>query len=169
MTKAGPAKQDIYGQLYYYLKRLFMDFHQHLRSKPVSFELHHVDARNLGKKLRGREFDRIDVSNICDKAYLGIYTTLATFSPLLPNPSTKAHATLITAFLSAVADSRMEFPIRNSVALDTQAAARYIGLDRSLPNRTFAQMEEGVQIDIIRITLALDSVGDMDRYFDMYV
>lgn len=47
--KAGPAKQDVYGQLHHYLKRLFADFHHHLRSKPVSFELHHIDAKDLGK------------------------------------------------------------------------------------------------------------------------
>lgn len=59
---AGPAKNDEYGKLHYFLKQLFMDFHARLRSVPVTFELLHGDARHLPSVLVGQHFDRIDVS-----------------------------------------------------------------------------------------------------------
>lgn len=58
----GPAKNDVYGKLYYYLKSLFADFHCRLRCMPVGFELLHVDARLVPTSLEGKGFDRIDVS-----------------------------------------------------------------------------------------------------------
>ncbi|KAI1420169.1 hypothetical protein F5Y12DRAFT_788466 [Xylaria sp. FL1777] len=174
-TKAGPAKQDVYGQLHHYLKRLFADFHQHLRSKPVSFELHHVDAKDLGERLAGRKFDRIDVSNICDMVYLGIGATLATFGPLLPDPLTNAHATLLTAFLNAVPEAKMMFRMMNPFAadiiakLDTRAVLAYIRSDLRQPRGTIAQITQCIQTEAIKIGAAMDLVGDMDRYFDMYM
>lgn len=71
-TKASPAKKDAYGQLYYYLKRVFTKLHSRLRSNAVSLELHHVDAQTLDMTFAGQHFDRIEVSNICDVHYLGI-------------------------------------------------------------------------------------------------
>jgi hypothetical protein len=57
----GPAKNDVYGKLYYYLKHLLADFHGRMRSLPTTFELLHMDARFLPESLAGRHFDRIDV------------------------------------------------------------------------------------------------------------
>ncbi|KAI0437529.1 hypothetical protein F4803DRAFT_565994 [Xylaria telfairii] len=173
--KAGPAKQDVYGQLHHYLKRMFADFHHHLRSKRVSFELHHIDARNLGKTLTGRKFDRIEVSNICDAGYLGIRATLTTFGPLLSNPSTNAHATLITMFLNAVPESKNMFEMMDPVAAltdkesDTRTIMRYIGSDVAPERGTFAQMATRVQTSAIKLADALSLVGDMDKYFDLYM
>ncbi|KAI0158131.1 hypothetical protein GGR57DRAFT_500248 [Xylariaceae sp. FL1272] len=48
---AGPAKNDIYGQLYFYLPDLFASFHRKLRSMPIKFELLHVDAQTLPTSL----------------------------------------------------------------------------------------------------------------------
>jgi hypothetical protein len=58
---SGPAKNDEYGKLYFYLSDLFVKFHRRVRSLPAAFELLHLDARALPSALAGRHFDRIDV------------------------------------------------------------------------------------------------------------
>ncbi|KAI1349390.1 hypothetical protein F5Y01DRAFT_327459 [Xylaria sp. FL0043] len=172
-TKAGPAKKDTYGQLHYYLKHLFVHFHHYLRTKPVSFELHHIDAKVLNKTLAGREFDRIEVSNICDSAYLGIATTLETFGPLLRGQSANPHATLITAFLNAVHEIKMEDGKKRLIAalnddtLDTEIAWKYI--DFTAPTGTRAEMEERILNHFIKISSAEKLVSDMDKYFNWYM
>ncbi|KAI8955701.1 hypothetical protein F4801DRAFT_600911 [Xylaria longipes] len=155
-TKAGPAKKDAYGQLHHYLKRLFANFHHYLHSKPVSFELQHVNAQVLDKTLAGREFDRIEVSNICDSNYLGIDTTLKTFGPLLRSPSANPHATLITAFMNAVPEAK------------TMIALKYIESDLTAPTGTLAENLSSLQTDAIKISCAVNSVGDMDEHFNRH-
>ncbi|KAI0426602.1 hypothetical protein F5Y09DRAFT_351075 [Xylaria sp. FL1042] len=168
-TKAGPAKKDTYGQLHHYLKHLFVDFHRYLHSKPVAFELHHVDAKVLNDTLARREFDRIEVSNICDSNYLGIAATLKIFGPLLRRPSTNPHATLITAFLNAVPEAKMIsqsiYPVPEAFVTltDIEATLKYIGSDLTMLAERFAQT------DAIKMDCAVKLVGDMDMYFDLYM
>ncbi|KAK5627367.1 hypothetical protein RRF57_003082 [Xylaria bambusicola] len=174
-TKAGPAKQDAYGQLYHYLRRLFMDFHQYLRSKPVAFELHHVDARILDKTLAGREFDRIEISNICDAGYLGIKKTLKTFTPLLCKPSVNPHATLVTTFLNAVPEAKMMCQQMNPILArhisqtEVRTVKSYMESDLPRPTGTRVEIEERIAIYSIMAVSAIDLVTDMDKYFDMYM
>ncbi|RWA06465.1 hypothetical protein EKO27_g8646 [Xylaria grammica] len=174
-TKAGPAKKDTYGQLHHYLKRLFLSFHHYLHSKPVFFELHHVNAEVLDTTLIGREFDRIEVSNICDSNYLGISRTLKTFGPLLRSSSANLHATLITAFLNAVSEMKAIFRIMNpfveaiATRVDTETALKYIGSDLTAPAGTFAEMAERIKTDVIKVSCAISQVGDMDEYFNLYM
>ncbi|RYC56871.1 hypothetical protein CHU98_g9335 [Xylaria longipes] len=162
-TKAGPAKKDAYGQLHHYLKRLFANFHHYLHSKPVSFELQHVNAQVLDKTLAGREFDRIEVSNICDSNYLGIDTTLKTFGPLLRSPSANPHATLITAFMNAVPEAKTMYQIMNPFAADiiiksdARIALKYIESDLTAPTGTLAENLSSLQTDAIKISCAVNS------------
>jgi hypothetical protein len=67
-----------------------------------------VDAKELGqfemfprhdKEFR---FDRIDVSNITDEGYLGIFETLRIFLPLLKTSRENPNATLLTNFVGAL-------------------------------------------------------------------
>ncbi|KAI0515446.1 hypothetical protein F5B22DRAFT_636473 [Xylaria bambusicola] len=174
-TKAGPAKQDAYGQLYHYLRRLFVDFHQYLHSKPVAFELHHVDARGLDKTLAGREFDRIEVSNICDAGYLGIDKTLKTFGPLLCKPQVNPHATLITTFLNAVLEAKMMCQQMNPILedlifrIEVVTAMEYMKSELPRPTGTRAEIEERLAIYAIMAASAAEVVRDMDKYFDIYM
>ncbi|KAI0545918.1 hypothetical protein F4679DRAFT_575864 [Xylaria curta] len=167
-TKAGPAKKDVYGQLYHHLKRLFADFHRCLHSKPVSFELHHTDAQVLDKTLADRKFDRIEVSNICDTGYLGIDTTLKTFGPLLRGLSANPHATLITTFLNAVPEAKMICQMLNPSAADTvlnsniNTVLKYMGSDLTASTGTLVEKST-------KILCAVDLVGDMDQYFNLYM
>jgi hypothetical protein len=49
----------------------------------------------------------MQVSNICDQAYLGFAPTIAVFSPLLENTVVNPHATLITLFMNALEEEFM--------------------------------------------------------------
>ncbi|KAI1736358.1 hypothetical protein F4680DRAFT_461244 [Xylaria scruposa] len=174
-TKAGPAKKDAYGQLHYYLKRLFANFHRYLHSKPVSFELQHINAQALDKALDGRQFDRIEVSNICDTGYLGINATLQTFGPLLRGPSANPHATLITTFMNAVPEAKMISRMMNLYAADivtesnTKIALKYIGSDLVASNGTLSERINIIQTECIKLNCAVNLVGDMDEYFNLYM
>lgn len=172
-TKAGPAKQDTYGQLYHYLRRLFMDFHLYLHSKPVSFELHHVDARALNEALAERKFDRIEVSNIGDLYYLGISETLKTFGPFLRSPSANPHATLVTGFLNAVPEAKIHFgKMMPEVAFcamvsQTRTALEYLESDLPPPTATPTRFRELFDICKIKMTCAVILLADMELYFDL--
>ncbi|KAI0479855.1 hypothetical protein F4859DRAFT_451626 [Xylaria cf. heliscus] len=168
---AGPATGDVYGRLYFYLKDLFADFHRRIRSSPVTFELLHIDARALPTSLTEERFDRIDVGNICDMAYLGTETTLKTFRPLLQPPSVNPHATLITLFLNAVAE--VIFMVETT---PPGIFAPFIN-DRSQCLRRVLQYmpELGRQHvhpyhpNMVKLICAMGLVYDMDKYFDCYM
>ncbi|KAI1359481.1 hypothetical protein F5Y08DRAFT_349648 [Xylaria arbuscula] len=174
-TKAGPAKRDTYGQLHHYLKRLFTEFHQSLRSKPISFELYHVDALFLGATLIGKNFDRIEVSNISDIHYLGTKKTLEIFGPLLRSPSANRHATLITYFLNAVPMAKMVSEQTDPLAasrmskIESKAVLQYLQSDILQTKGSIAQMAQRFGMWAIVMASAVNLVSDMDKYFDMYV
>ncbi|RYP39103.1 hypothetical protein DL766_000559 [Monosporascus sp. MC13-8B] len=167
----GPAKNDVYGKLYHYLKHLFADFHGRLRSMPVTFDLLHVDARLLPGALVGQHFDRIDVSNICDMGYLGIDTTLKTFAPLLQLPSVNEYATLVTLFMNAVAEMRMmaastlpfiDYPFREDHREQMKKVLQYMP---ELGRRVSRPYDPSV----IKLISALSLVHDMDKNFNRYM
>ncbi|KAI3337490.1 hypothetical protein HD806DRAFT_543118 [Xylariaceae sp. AK1471] len=167
----GPAKNDVYGKLYHYLKHLFADFHGRLRSLPVAFDLLHVDARFLPKSLAERRFDRIDVGNICDMAYLGIDETLKTFGALLQPPSVNPHATLITLFLNAVTEMIMMAhsvfgPVITSLTEDPRQQTNLVWQYMPELRRPISHPYEPIMIKVIS---ALELVYDMDRHFNRYM
>ncbi|KAI1122573.1 hypothetical protein F5Y10DRAFT_287042 [Nemania abortiva] len=168
---AGPATNDVYGKLHFYLKDMFASFHRQIRSSPVAFELLCVDARALPQSLSGRYFDRIDVGNICDLAYLGTNTTLKTFRGLLQPLSINSHATLITLFLNAVAD--VMSIVHSAPAF---VAASFIADKRKCMRKLFQYIPELRQRRVhpyhpsfIKATCALSLVHDTDMYFDYYM
>ncbi|SPJ78857.1 uncharacterized protein FTOL_07248 [Fusarium torulosum] len=103
-TPNGPAKADIYGKLFHYLRSVLRAFLGRIASLRVSFRLLQVDARLLPGHLTNGTFDRIEAraSNITDSYYLGIDNTIITLAPLLREIQANPHATLITLFMNAV-------------------------------------------------------------------
>ncbi|CAF3612824.1 unnamed protein product [Fusarium graminearum] len=101
-TSIGPATSDIYGKLFRHVKCLLKAFVERLSSSSMTFKLLQVDASDLPSHQLERSFDRIEVSNISDSAYLGIHKTVAIMSPLLQPSSVNPHATLITLFMNMV-------------------------------------------------------------------
>ncbi|KAF3387278.1 hypothetical protein F1880_000152 [Penicillium rolfsii] len=104
-TNSGAATADTYGKLFYYLRGLLRSFLDRVSNLKVSFKLLHLDAAVLSDDLDDNSFSRIDVSNISDRAWLGIHRTLAHMVPLLQNNEQNPHATLITLFMNAVEET----------------------------------------------------------------
>ncbi|OCL12153.1 hypothetical protein AOQ84DRAFT_420874 [Glonium stellatum] len=101
------AKKDIYGSLFFYLRDLLLKFCGRIQSAKVHLQLFQVDAVELPNILKESvkgniSFDRIEVSNITDRGYLGPQLTLSVFGPLLKPKSQNPKATLLALFLNAV-------------------------------------------------------------------
>jgi hypothetical protein len=60
-TPNGPAKADIYGKLFHYLRSVLRAFLDRIASLKVSFRLLQVDVRLLPGHLTDGTFDRIEV------------------------------------------------------------------------------------------------------------
>ena len=66
IEKAPPAKNDIYGSLFFYLQGVFGLFCRRIGKLKVSIQLFQVDARKLPSMIKRdemdqRSFDRIEV------------------------------------------------------------------------------------------------------------
>ncbi len=79
-----------------------------------------------------QHFNRIEVSNICNKHYFGVKTTFETFGPLLRNLSFNLYVILVMFFLNAVMEAKMMIehisPVLAEVALmcEIRLAGNYI-------------------------------------------
>ncbi|KAF5534428.1 hypothetical protein FPHYL_13431 [Fusarium phyllophilum] len=105
MTQHGPATSDIYGRLFSYLCSVLKDFMSRMANKRISFQLLHLNANDLLDHLRKGSFDRIEVSSISDKFYLGVNMTVAMMAPLLRSSTVNPHATLVTRFMEAIQEN----------------------------------------------------------------
>jgi hypothetical protein len=94
----GVPSNDIYGALFFYIRKQMLDFISQLGKHKVTIYLSCVDAEVFKSVVR---FDRITVSNICDECYLGIAKVLHIFAPLL-NSEANPESTLITLFMNWV-------------------------------------------------------------------
>ncbi|KAI0406420.1 hypothetical protein F4802DRAFT_95860 [Xylaria palmicola] len=169
---AGPATNDAYGKLYFYLRDLFVKFHHRLRSLPVTFKLLHLDARALPTTLAGNRFDRIDVGNLCDLAYLGTETTLQIFGPLLQPLSINPYATLITLFLNAVSDAMLIMktgPPPAVFALMFDQLNTLTKVFRFMPKLRRQNTSPTLDIKGVKMLCATSLAHDMDMYFHFYM
>lgn len=77
LSSPSPARNDIYGSLYFYLQEQFRTFCQRLGNLQVHFQLFKLDAIDLPRVLKGRGvgeryFDRIEVQHPSTKNHLSI-------------------------------------------------------------------------------------------------
>lgn len=95
---------DIYGAMFFHVRDLLIKFHRRISNLDITFTLSAKTAQEAlaSKYLKpGISFDRIDTSNIADKAWCGIDNTLKLGQHLNPeNPK----ATLFTYFMHVVND-----------------------------------------------------------------
>jgi len=121
VLKTGAAhqlpKNDTYGALYFHLLEHFTTFSERLQRRDLAFTLLTVDARKLPFALaesRNKHglasFDRIDVSNITDRGWVGLPDTLSSLGRLLKSRTENPHATLLTLFLNYHAEADMLSP-----------------------------------------------------------
>lgn len=63
-VQCGPASNDSYGKLFYFLTSLFSRFYHRLSVLEASFELLNLDAKNLRDHLPDGTFSRIEVHTV---------------------------------------------------------------------------------------------------------
>jgi hypothetical protein len=73
---SGPATADIYGKLFYYIRRLLRSFLDRLSSLDVTFKLFQVGASSLADHFELDAFSRIEVS---DPLSLPNHTSIVSF------------------------------------------------------------------------------------------
>lgn len=97
---------DMYGRLYHSLGGLVATVRSLVHSRPHDLEIYAQDVRQLSAVLGDAMFDRIDVSNIVDRPYLGLSESLKLTRPLLNSQNSKA--TLLALFMNAIAQTTSE-------------------------------------------------------------
>nr|RBQ98979.1 hypothetical protein FVER53263_03286 [Fusarium verticillioides] len=160
MTQYGPATSDIYGRLFTYLRSVLKHFMSRIEDKNISFQLTHHNASELLDQLKKGSFDRIEVSNLSDKAYMGINLTVAVMAPLLRSSTANPHATLITRFMNAIQENMTSEDRLGMDKLDevVEALEGYLP-EPSLPTTTW-------DLVVIKYIHASDLVRTFDHVFD---
>ncbi|KAM0347291.1 hypothetical protein ACHAPU_004810 [Fusarium lateritium] len=164
-TSSGPAKYDIYGKLFYYLRTILRAFLDQMYDLKVDFRLLQVDARRTPNYLEEKTFDRVEVSNISDSNYLAIENTLVMMMPLLRPISQNRHATIITLFQTAVDQLlTLEIPFPNLTFHDKEMNERL---------REYLHPQPPLQTmydpQIIRASYASTAVNKFDPQFSYYM
>lgn len=170
------AKHDMNGLLYFHIRSVIEGFCHRIQApnSTLTLLLYCIDAAILPQvlpaEIRTHGFDRIEVSNIADEAYLGLPGTLSTFAPLLKHPSMNPHATLITLFLNAVeiADRVMGNDLNPNILSErTVRVMQYLKLKPwELP---MSQQGRESSATMVRVMAAKDLVRDYDRIWEFYV
>ncbi|KAI0046116.1 hypothetical protein FA95DRAFT_1494462, partial [Auriscalpium vulgare] len=104
----GATRADLYGCLHFHVSRQLREFATRLSRFRVDVKVFVADARNLAQDLRAGKlakhglpasitFDRIDVSNILDREYVGLEQVCRDWSRMLKNTP---HATLLGYFMN---------------------------------------------------------------------
>lgn len=169
------AKGDLNGLLYFHVRAEIERFCRQVQSASfkTSFTHYCVDAAVLPQILNVPVpclgFDRIEVSNIVDQAYLGLNKTLSTFGPLIKAPSVNPHAALITLFLNAceIADRMMgnrDAIAENHAQIDR--IMKYIHID---PRDLRRALASPTSPEWLKLMSARDLVRDYDKIFDWYM
>ncbi|PBK94164.1 hypothetical protein ARMGADRAFT_965842 [Armillaria gallica] len=98
----GTTDDDLMGGLFFYVKAQLVEFSERLRRFKIHIHLYDHDARDLPKILKSdtsspQSFDRIEVSNIVDKNYVGM-SVLSDWGPFINkgNP----HAAVVGHFMN---------------------------------------------------------------------
>ncbi|KAI9651810.1 MAG: hypothetical protein M1829_002440 [Trizodia sp. TS-e1964] len=166
--KAPFAKNDIYGSLFRYLQDVFFTFCSQIKTHQICFQLFHVNAQNLPDLIKQDSvatniFDRIEVSNIGDRGYLGPQATLAIFGPLLKPKSQNPHATLIVLFLNAVHETSNLLNQLSPTRLELERAVNYIQVSLAI-----LQTNNTSDPDLIKLTEACLFFREYDRLFERF-
>ncbi|KAL2219085.1 hypothetical protein M432DRAFT_653989 [Thermoascus aurantiacus ATCC 26904] len=169
ISKATLAKKDIYGSLFFYLQDLLSRYCRRLGAMSI-IHLFHLDAVNLPSSLKNDgvspcSFDRIEVSNISDSAYLGPGKTLSTFNALLKPKPQSMHATLLCLFLNAVEEACTPIDTLAWFKVNLSLLRRYLPTTRGVLDNPV----RGSDAEFLRLIAAADMSRDFDELFDRYM
>ncbi|KAI9689028.1 MAG: hypothetical protein M1822_000765 [Bathelium mastoideum] len=170
--KWGNATNDIYGSLYFHVRKHLVAFCMRIRSgTKIRFSVLNEDALRLPELSsetspdRGTvvRFDRIECANIADERWLGIECTLNTFAPMLKSRTENKHATLITLFINALVTVEEHLKYAD-MQKELEALKTYLGD----PFLSRPMMRNVNNPEFLRLSAARALVRDNDRLFAIY-
>ncbi|KAF5854000.1 hypothetical protein GGP41_006766 [Bipolaris sorokiniana] len=172
LEDAPAAKADEFGAIFFHIRGLLCRFCSRLRSSNISFRLFNMDAQDIGPYLDDMKFDRIEISNICDRGYVGPHTCLQIFSRLLKPTSQNPKATLLMLFINAAVEIDHEANPQGDIQSLVPAMERlkkYIPFDKSRVNMNRAGMNPGPHPDLILRITCSDMFKPWDKHFDVFM
>ncbi|PGH28167.1 hypothetical protein AJ80_00057 [Polytolypa hystricis UAMH7299] len=161
------AKDDVYGQLYLCVKSNLQKFCEKLATLKLDIRLFRMDAADLPYRiLDGKKwYDRIELSNIADWAYLGPGVTLSLFGPLLKPKGENPKATLLVLFLNATHEMTTMADAISTVGTSFEVGTRYLHL------KPQAMLSSGnpYRCELMSLTNAQSLFREHDTPFDRFV
>ncbi|KAH0565170.1 hypothetical protein GP486_001434 [Trichoglossum hirsutum] len=169
IRKAPLAKNDIYGSLFMYIQGILLKFCHQIERLKICFQLFQVDALELPSIIKqsgmGKYyFDRIEVSNIGDRGYIGPQTTLSTFGPLLKRKTQNSHATLLALFLNAVHEVSTPMDNLNAIKSESDELRQYLPASPAM-----FQNRDSYDADFMRFNDARMMFRDFDKLFKRFM
>ncbi|KAL4805432.1 hypothetical protein BDV18DRAFT_140850 [Aspergillus unguis] len=161
----GPATEDAYGKLYFYLQSTMGAFLKRLKNTRTSFTMYNLEVTDLPRLLKPDTFDRIEISNAAEPHWLGIERVLRLMMPFLQKPTKNPHATLITLFRHAIGQSATVNDILHGSGPRHQETRRR--LKEYLPFTRFPQNR--YDPDLAKYDVAWDIVNDWDHVFKRFM
>ncbi|EUC48557.1 hypothetical protein COCMIDRAFT_34040 [Bipolaris oryzae ATCC 44560] len=172
MADAPAAKADEFGAIFFHIRTLLLKFCGRLRSSDISFWMFNMDAQDIGSYLDDMKFDRIEISNICDRAYLGPHICLEVFSPLLKPTSQNPNATLLMLFLNAAQETENEANTpedKQSTVKERNRLDEYIPIGKPREDMARAPMKLITHPNIILRAVCSDMFKPWDKYFNIFM
>ncbi|XPS68681.1 hypothetical protein M3J09_000967 [Ascochyta lentis] len=161
------AKADHFGAVFLHLRDLLTKFCERLGKVRISFELLCINAVGITNHVGARRFDRIEISNICDRGYVGPHSSLEVFSPLLKDKKTSPKATLIMLFLNAVKETDY---ISSNIIKNTRMHLAMTRTQKFMPlDGSWTGLESYGDIELTRRTSCLDLLTNWHSVFDTFM
>ncbi|ESK84859.1 hypothetical protein Moror_14953 [Moniliophthora roreri MCA 2997] len=163
----GTTEEDIMGCLFFHVKDQLVEFAKRLRKFHMSITMYDQDAATLPESLPSslRLFDRIEVSNVMDKQYLGIDKVLATWGPLLNR--NRAGSAIISSFINWASN----YPKARAANDDSLAAVYSRKLLKLKPNflNPMDTMSEIITARHVAVLSGLELIYDNSVAFKKYL
>ncbi|KAH6896244.1 hypothetical protein BKA70DRAFT_1316688 [Coprinopsis sp. MPI-PUGE-AT-0042] len=161
----GASVEDIYGCLYFFLGEQLIEFRSRLARFRISFKFFAMDARSLSTSIRDDiwsevdlpstiRFDRIAVSNIIDKNYVGLRETVTSWAPLLADTK---YAAIFLSQRDGKCEGAGETGFKN--VMDKMMKHPYFG------NRTKGKIADSSSFDGL-FTTVFSSLVDADALYE---
>ncbi|KAF1362388.1 hypothetical protein EJ07DRAFT_174795 [Lizonia empirigonia] len=159
------AKADAFGAVFALLRDLLLKFCERVTKFKISFDLYCVNAMEIASHVGAMRFDRIEISNICDRFYVGPQLSLKVFSPLLKDKAANPKATLLMLFLNAVKE--IEFNSSDAVKMINKRSA-LTRVRKYLPMDTSSSLTNIDDPYFIRCMASFDLLTDWSTNFDVF-
>ncbi|CAI7658005.1 unnamed protein product [Penicillium glandicola] len=157
-TANYPAKNDLYGVLFIYIRETLLSFCRQLAKRDIRIRVLGVDSLNLPayfKESGGQGFDRIETYVAAERDILGVDTILTLFSPLLKPKIENPKAMLLVLFIRDIEDMWS----RDSLEKDVLRAAKYLPQPESTDDN---------DPDYMRLKRSSSFFRNVSKLFDLY-